>query len=368
MKYLHTQSIILVILAGLLFKACSNRATDSTTDSTYELEAVSVITKQAGAQGTDASTVLSGVIQSKNKSTVSARMMGYVTSLNVEVGDRVSVGQTILTLKNNELPAKKAQIKAGIAEAEAALKNVKINYDRMKKLWEQESITKKEWDDISAQYDMMKAKVEGSNYMKNEIDAVIALTTVSAPISGVITSKNINMGDLVNPGAPLMTIEGNKGYEVVTYVSDNQISEVKKGMIIDCHVKALDKAINAKITEISPSAINTGGQFAIKADLQLNNQEKKLIFPGMYANVHMAFDNPIDQTQGVFIDKSAIIHRGQLTGIYTISHQNTALLRWIRVGKDYGDRMEVVSGLKPGEEYVIGDLSELSDGIPVVKK
>ena len=67
------------------------------------------------------------------------------------------------------------------------------------------------------------------------------------------------------------------------------------------------------------------------------------------------------------MEKSALIQRGQLTGIYTVSNQNTALLRWIRVGKDLGDRVEVVSGLTSGEEYIVSNLSDLSDGIPVTK-
>ncbi len=293
--------------------------------------------------------------------------MGYVTSLKADVGDRVVAGQTILTIKNNELPAKKAQVRAGITEAEAALNNVKINYDRMKILWEQESITRKDWDDITAQYDMMKAKVNGAREMDNEINEVIALNTVRAPISGIVTAKMINMGDLVNPGVPLMSIEGNQGYEVLTYVSDHQIASVKMGMELDCHIKAIDKTVKAKVTEISPSSVNTGGQFAIKAALLLNKENRKVIFPGMFANVHTNFPSNVKKENCTTVEKTAIIYRGQLTGIYTISNQNTALLRWIRLGKDFGDRVEIVSGLTTGEEYVIGDLSNIVDGIPVSK-
>ncbi len=358
--------IMFLVFVGLT--ACDNQATNhSSTETVFDKTPIKVTTQEVGSKTTGSTSVLSGTIQSKNNATVSARMMGYVTSLSAEVGDRVRAGQTILKIKNNELPAKKAQAQAGITEAEAALKNVKINYDRMQTLWQQESITRKEWDDISAQYDMMKAKVEGAKQMRNEIDEVIGLTVVKAPISGIVTARMINMGDLVNPGVPLMSIESDNGYEVVSYVSDYQISSVKKGMELDCHIKVLNKKVKARVTEISPSAVNTGGQFAIKADLRLSADEKKVVFPGMYANVHAALPRNENRTNCATVEKSALINRGQLTGVYTISSQNTALLRWVRVGKDFGDKIEIVSGLKSGEEYITGNLSDLVDGIPVSK-
>jgi len=358
--------ILLVIFTGLT--SCGDKETKHATSQTIQDRTpVKVTTKKVGSMATNSSSMISGTIQSKNKSTVSARMTGYVTQLNVKVGDRVSRGQIILSVKNDELPAKKAQASAAVAEAEAALKNVKINYDRLKALWEKESVTRKEWDDISTQYEMMKAKVKGAKEMYNEVNAVADLTRVKAPISGVVTEKMINMGDLANPGVPLMTIEGNQGYEVLSHVPDYQVAALKKGMELDCYIKAVDKTVKAKVTEISPSAINTGGQFAIKAALQLSPAEQKIIFPGMYASVKADLPENTHQTNSITVEKSALYERGQLTGVYTVSHQNTALLRWIRVGKDFGDRVEIVSGLNSGEEYVISDLSKLVDGIPVTK-
>jgi len=332
-------------------------------------EPVTVMTQVAGTQTSDAPDIFSGKIQAKDKATVSARMMGYVTGLNVEVGDRVSVGQTILTIKNDELPAKRGQIDASINEAKAALQNVKVNYDRMKILWEQQSITRKDWDDISAQYDMMKAKVEGANAMRTEIDEVIAYTRVSAPISGVVTAKMINSGDLVNPGVPLMTIESNRGYEVATYVSDGQIAQIKKGMSIDVEIKPLGKTVKAVVGEISPSSINSGGQFGVIADLKLNAEEVKNVFPGMYANVFMNLPKSTTQSaeSKLMVPKSALVERGQLIGLYTVSNQGTAMLRWVRTGKATRDEIEIVSGLIAGEEYITSNIDQLVDGIPVRK-
>ncbi len=360
----------LIATAGLLLASCSQEsASDHGAVDVPARTPIPVKTQVAGTQSAINPVILSGKIQAKEKATVSARMMGYVTSLNIEVGDRVTAGQTILTIKNDELPAKRSQIEAAIAEANVALQNVKVNYDRMKILWDQESITRKEWDDVSAQYEMMKAKVDGANSMRTEIDEVIAYTRVSAPISGVVTAKMINRGDLVNPGVPLMTIEGNRGYEVATNVSDGQISQIKKGMLLDVEIKSLGKRVKAVVSEISPSAVNTGGQFGITADLKLDASELKKVFPGMYANVYATLSPSLSHTNEttLMVDKSALVERGQLVGLYTVSNQETAILRWIRTGKDYGNEIEVVSGLSAGEEYIISNIDQLVDGLPVSK-
>lgn len=349
--------------------ACQEEpAVKSATEIASTLAPVEVLTKQAGGDAQAGTTLLSGTIQSQNEAVVSARMMGYVTLLGAEIGDKVQAGQTLIRIENNELPAQRAQAAAGLAEAEAALKNVKLNYDRVKALWEKESVTRREWDDIAAQYEMTQAKVEGARQMKNELDAVAGRTIVKAPISGVLASKSISMGDLVNPGVPLMTIEGNKGLEVVTYVSDQQINAIKTGMTLDCSIDALGKNFKAVVSEIAPSAVNTGGQYAVKASLKLSAEERQLVRSGMYANVLLPIAQTTSSAKVATVAKSAIVERGQLKGIYTVSNQNTALLRWIRTGRDFGNEVEVVSGLSLGEAYIVSDLSVISDGRPVAIK
>lgn len=364
----NSKFIISILFAAIfMIIGCSDQAEPTQKETITNREPVKVQTETVGSLSKNSNASLSGLIQSEDKAIVSARMMGYITDLKAKIGDRVAKGQIIIRIKNDELIAQKAQVNAGIREARASLSNVEVNYNRLKALWDQESITKKEWDDVSTQYQVVQAKVEAAEQKLNEINEVISHNTVKAPIAGLITEKMIHKGDLVNPGIPLMTIESEKGYEVATYVSDHQISALQLGMSVDCQIKAINQTFKAKITEISPSAVNTAGQFTVKAALQLSEEDKKSVYPGMYANVIADIPQYVQKQSCAIVQKSALVTRGQLTGIYTISNQNTALLRWIRVGKDFGDRVEIVSGLSAGEEYIIGDLANISDGLPVTK-
>jgi hypothetical protein len=114
--------------------------------------------------------------------------------------------------------------------------------------------------------------------------------------------------------------------------------------------------------------VNTGGQYAVKATMNLTAVERAQVRPGMYANVMLPIAQTASSAKVATVAKSAIVERGQLKGIYTVSNQKTALLRWIRTGRDFGNEVEVVSGLGLGEDYIVGDLSAVSDGRPVVIK
>lgn len=89
----------------------------------------------------------------------------------------------------------------------------------------------------------------------------------------------------------------------------------------------------------------------------------------MYANVYLDLSetSPQNTSSVLIVDKSALFQRGQLTGLYTVSNQGTAMLRWVRTGKDFGDAVEIVTGLVPGEEYIVSDITQLIDGTPVQK-
>jgi len=124
---------------------------------------------------------------------------------------------------------------------------------------------------------------------------------------------------------------------------------------------SIDKTIDGKVSEVGTSAKNTGGQYPVKISLQETNAD---ILSGMYVSIQF----PIEKTktsQAVLIPESAIITRGDLKGIYTVSTQNTAVLRWIRTGRSYGDNIEVLSGLKAEEQYITGAEGKLYNGAKI---
>ncbi len=316
-------------------------------------------------ENTSAFVSASGKIEAENSANLSTRMMGYVTRVNVKVGQRVSQGQLLLTLNSSDLLAKKAQVDAGILQATAGYNNAKKDYDRFVNLFKQESASQKELDDMTARYEMAKAGLEGAKQMRNEVLAQFAYANITAPFSGVVTNTFVKEGDMANPGMPLLSVEGASRLQVTAMVSESDIAAIKKGMSVQVLVKSLDKQLKGKVSEISFSAKNTGGQYLIKIDLDKTDAG---VLSGMFVNVQFPVEHTAQasvQSDKILVPATALVKQGQLTGIYTIGAQNVAILRWLRMGKSFGQQVEVLSGLSANEQYIVSAEGKLFNGAKV---
>jgi len=322
---------------------------------------ISVEVNQITANGNNPFLSVSGKIQATNSADLSTRMMGYVNKVHVNVGDKVRKGQLLVSINNSDLQAKRAQVNAGITEATAAFNNAQKDYNRFKNLFANNSASQKEMDDRTANYEMAKARLEAANQMKNEINAQFAYSNITAPFSGTVTSKNVETGNMANPGVPLISLETPGNFEVMAMVPETEISEIQKGTLVDVLIKSINKTIKGKVVEVSTSAKNTGGQYLVKIDLEKTDAN---ILSGMFTTVQFPVERKA-KTELVLIPTEVIVTNGQLSGVYTVSQTNTALLRWLRLGRTFGDQVEVLSGLNSDEAYIVSAEGKLYNGAKV---
>lgn len=300
----------------------------------------------------------SGKIEAVNSANISTRMMGYVDKIYVQVGDKVNKGQQLISINNADISAKLAQVNAGITEATAAFNNAEKDYNRYTALFNENSASQKELDDITANYNMAKARLEGAKQMKNEVNAQFSYSNIRAPFNGVVTNKFIKVGDMANPGMPLVEVESPGNFQVLAMVPESEILEIKSGSEVEVLIKTLDETFKGTVAEVSTSAKNTGGQYMVKVMLDESNSK---LLSGMYATVQFPTAKKAN-TNRVLIPLEAIVQNGQLSGVYTVSESNTALLRWLRLGRTYGDSVEVLSGLSAEEQYIISAEAKLFNG------
>jgi len=349
--------ILSFITAGLLI-SCGD---DKDKIVTEEKTAIKVSLSSPN-QGTRQFVTVSGKIEAVNNANLSTRMMGFVDKIHVNNGDKVKKGELLISINNSDLRAQLAQANAKITEATAAYNNAEKDYMRFKSLFEENSASRKELDDVTANYEMTKARLEAAKQMQNETESQFAYVNIRAPFSGVITNKFVEEGTMANPGMPLLAMEAPGAFEVRATVPESEISLIQPGTPVKVLVKSIDKSIDGEVSEVGISAKNTGGQYPVKISLQETNAD---ILSGMYVSIQF----PIEKTktsQAVLIPESAIITRGDLKGIYTVSTQNTAVLRWIRTGRSYGDNIEVLSGLKAEEQYITNTKGKLYNGAKII--
>ncbi|MDF0707860.1 efflux RND transporter periplasmic adaptor subunit [Flagellimonas okinawensis] len=352
------KSILLTVSMGLTLVGCGSDEKQSV--DTSQAVAVTVADVDTG----DTSTILagSGQITAVNSATLSTRMMGHVESIPVKIGQKVNKGDLLISINNVDLRAKKAQVEASITEATVAFNNAKKDYERFRNLFNENSASQKELDDMTARYEMAKARLEAANQMKNEVNSQFAYANIRAPFSGVVTNTYIDEGDMANPGVPLVSVESPGGFEVEAKVAENNISEIEIGTKAHILVKALDTTITGKVSELSASAQNTGGQYVMK--VLLDKTEAKIL-SGMYTTIRLETENQGNGKAVVTVPSKALVHKGQLTGVYTLGQDNVALLRWLRLGENYGEEVEVLSGLSKGDQYIVSAEGKLYNGAKV---
>ena len=351
--------IITLVTASIFILSCGSDHKASMADA---LTPISVKTNSVQADQNNSILIASGKIQAAKSANLSTRTMGFVNKIYVNVGDKVSKGQLLLSINNTDLQAKRAQVNAGITEAKVAFINAEKDYTRFKNLFAENSASQKELDDMTAHYEMAKARLEGANQMKNEIDAQFKYANIRAPFSGMVTNKFIEAGDMANPGMPLIAVESPKQYEVTAMVAESDISQVKPNAKVDVLVKSMNQSISGVVTEISTSAKNTGGQYLVKIALDKTNAK---ILSGMFATVQFPIEKTVTTRSMIMVPTSSIVLKGSLKGIYTVSEQNTAILRWLRLGKTFGENVEVLSGLSADESYIVSAEGKLYNGAKI---
>jgi len=354
MKY-----IINSTLAALLFLSigCTKTTEKTTTDNSPSIKAT-IATVAPNKQATFVSS--SGKVTAIKSASISTRIMGFITNVPVKVGDKVSKGQVILRINSTDLNAKNTQVTATITEATVAMNNAEKDYNRFKALYKNNSASQKEMDDITANYEMAKARVAAAKGMLSEVNAQLSYTNIKAPFSGLVTNSFVKQGDMANPGIPLIQLEQPNNYEILTMVSEENITQLSKKMKVNVLIKSNNTTLEGTVSELSSSSKNTGGQYVVK--IRLDTPHKNIL-AGMYATVYFPVNSVHTSNSPILIPSSALIKKGELIGVYTVNDNNIALLRWLRIGKTYGDSTEILAGLSQGESYVTSSETTLTNGV-----
>lgn len=309
----------------------------------------------------------SGQVEAAQTANISTRVMGRINSILVKAGDRVSKGQLLATISAEDMQAKRAQTNAMIAEAEASLASAQKDFDRFTNLYKEQSATAKEVDNVTLQYNSAKSRVEAAKQMRNEVNAMLSYSSLTAPFAGVVTQKLAEAGSLASPGMPVFTIEQTGILQVSATVAESDIASIKLGDVANLEVKSTGKKLQGKIIQLNPSSQFTGGQYIVK--ISIPEADKKDLYAGMFVSVSIPVTGAATAVNNdmILVPASAIVHRDELTGIYTLGTDNIALLRWIRLGKTVGDKVEVLSGLAKGEQFIVSAEGKLYNGAKVQK-
>lgn len=325
-----------------------------------------VQTETVTKKSVDSFYTTSATVKAKTNSVVSSMVMGKVTSLAVQEGDVVKAGQLLLTIDNRDMAQKAlgagAGVKAAQMAASSAAQNMKMaerTYQRYKNLYDEKVITKQEFDQYTTQknvaafeYQRANAGVQQASAGLGEVRVYQSYARVTAPVSGVVTQRNIDLGSTAVQGQPLLTIEASGKMELVANVDESYLTKVKAGEEVTLEVG--EKTFKRKITKVVPSIDPATRTFKVKIDIAG-------LTGGSFAKINI----PVAKKEAIVVPQSAIVQKGELTGVYAVDSDNVISYRLIRTGKTFGDKVEVLSGLSDGDKIITLGVDKAIDGAKV---
>lgn len=309
----------------------------------------------------------SGTVKAKTVSMISAKLMGSITSVKVNEGDRVRAGQLLLTIDDSDVAQKLTGANEGYAEArkalEAADENRKlrdITYQRYKKLYDEKAMSRQELDQLETQkkvaeldYERAQAAVRRVEAGLNEAKVYHGYSSVKSPVSGIVTEKKAEVGSMAVPGMPLITVEDDSALRIELNADEKISALLKAGMTARVFIDSLGREVRGSVSEVVRSVDPMSRTALVKIAVRADG-----LRPGMYARVGI----PVGKKEMMLVPKNVVVEKGQLTGVYTVDPANVIKYRLIRLGKTYDNKVEILSGINPNERIIVSGVEKAVDG------
>ncbi|NVN99984.1 MAG: efflux RND transporter periplasmic adaptor subunit, partial [Geobacteraceae bacterium] len=286
-------------------------------------------------------------------------------------GSRVARGELLARLDARENQAAAAAAADGVDDASRALDEARAKkglaetqHSRYEKLFKADAVSRQELDIKATELELAiqgvaraEARLRQARQQAKGADAFSDYTKIVAPIAGIITARHADLGATLFPGQPLFTIEDERGYQLELAIPESMSMTIKSGSSVDVTIDAVSARFTGKITDIVPSSDPASRTFVAKIPIN-----QKGVKSGMFGRGAMQLGAAKPR---ITVPANAISERGALTLVWTVDSTKTAHMRIVKVGKQLGDRVEILSGITEGEQIITGSIEKVSDGAKV---
>ena len=345
-----------------------------------------------------------GTVRSKTTSNLSSKMVGNILAVHVREGDRVRTGQLLIEIDDRDSRSQLQKAEAGFREVREGLEEIEQNihgaeaargaaeagkslalvtFNRYKALLEQKSASQQEFDEVQAKMKIAEAEADRAGRMlqaliakKSQVLAkmeqakaditsaqiYVGYGRITSPMNGVVVSKQADIGLLAAPGVPLLTVEDNSRYRLEVSVEDSLLGRIRLGSPSQISIDALGpQEFSRRVTEVVPASDPGSRSSTVKIDLldaKGSSGSQAALRSGLYGKARFS----IGRKQILQVPLKAILQRGQLVSVFVVDSSQILHLRLIKTGKQYGDQLEVLSGLNDGDRIVVEGIERAKEG------
>jgi RND family efflux transporter MFP subunit len=298
--------------------------------------------------------VLPGTFQAIKQTTIYPRSNGYVESWKADIGDNVQAGQLLAEIATPEVDQQ-------LAQARAQEEIAKVTADRWRDLVQKSVVSKQEYDQNQKAYEAAKANLQ-------QLEKIQGFQQILAPFAGKISARNIDVGTLVtagtgNSGTPLFNLVQSDVLRVYVFAPQENAPSIHEGLAAKILLEEYPgQEFDGKVTRTA-GALDPQSR-TMQVEVQVPNHDGKL-YAGMYGEVKFLL---VDQNAPIVVPANAFLFRKEGPQVATIENKDRIHWQNIRVGRDFGDRIEVIDGLKENSKVVMNPTDDLREGIQVEVK
>jgi membrane fusion protein, multidrug efflux system len=300
-------------------------------------------TIEVGAETGPAELRVDGLVEAVHQATLSAQTAGRVAAVKVEVDDRVARGDVLVSLRATEQVAGLEQARAALAAATARDAQARAQYDRIHDMYERKVVARATYDEALAGREAAAAQLAAARAAVESAREGVAYTEVRAPYAGVVTARNVQAGEAVAPGMPLLSVASLDELRVVADVPQSLAAGLRARPEASVYVG--DERIPATKVTLDPAAQPGSGTFRARVDLPAGTG----LAPGMYAKVGFV----TGEASRLLVPRAAVVERSELRAVYVVRPDGRVVLRQVRLGRAAGDSVEVIAGLARGEKVAL---------------
>lgn len=347
-----------------------------------------IIVKTVSAEKRELQTSLSlaGVLLPAQTSDIASRITGQVKYIGADVGSLVQAEDVLVELDTELLNAQLLQAQAGLKAAEAAaqltqgqsdlakitLDAAQKNYNRIKALHDSGTASQSQLDDAADKLDMAKkqqknaggpalaqarATIDTANASIKNLEVQIENATIRSPFAGVVTNRNADLGEVVSPGTPVMSVADTSTLKLKSSVTQDLLPLLSVGQSLDVTIDIYpDRVFTGTISGIGPIAVNTGGIFPV--EITVPNDGSILSGLSAHATLHLTGQ------QGVVVPIAAVLENGETSEVFVIQN-GVAVKRIITTGLRNDQDVQILTGLDAGERVALTNIRVLTDNMPV---
>lgn len=332
--------------AGLVLSGCGQSAAEPTApEAAADAAPIPVEVVRPAREEMLATYSGTATLEAEADAEVIAKVEGEVRRILVEEGDRVRAGQLLAVLDGRQLRLEAAQARAELAKLER-------DYRRQVELHEKGLIAAGAFESLKFDLDALRAR--------HDLSALkLSYTEIRAPFAGVVASRNVRLGQTLQPGTAAFRVTNATPLKAQVFVPERELRRLRKGQPAAIQVDALTgRSFPARVTLVSPTVDAQTATFKVTVEVDDPGAELK---PGMFARVGIVFDRRPDALQ---IPRVALLDAEGAPSLFVVE-DGVARQRSVRTGLADAGRIEILEGLQGGEQVVVVGQSGLKDGNPV---